>query len=80
MRSILAIEIIHEFPSRSIDFVLDFHQDDLDVDIFMEIPLGMGFDGNIGEWVLNLKKTLYGIKQASENWFDIVETNIERRG
>ena len=39
---------LHEFPIRSIDFVLDFTQNDLDVDVFIEIPLGMGVDGSIG--------------------------------
>ena len=39
--SLLAIASIHEFPSRSIDFVLAFPQAVLDMDILMEIPLGM---------------------------------------
>ena len=47
VRFILAIASIHELPSRSIDFVLDFNQADLDVDAFTEIPLGMGVYGNI---------------------------------
>ena len=55
VRSLLAIASIHEFPSRSIDFVLAFPQADLDVDIFIEIPLAMVVDINRGEWVLKLK-------------------------
>ena len=39
VRSLLAIEIIHELPRIPIGFVLSFTQDDLDVDIFMDIPL-----------------------------------------
>ena len=35
----LAIASIHEFPSRSIDFVMVFPQSGLDVDVFMELPL-----------------------------------------
>ena len=46
----------------------------------MDLPLGMGVDGNRGEWVLNTNKSLYGIKQASENWFDILKNGLERRG
>ena len=80
MRSLLAIASIPELPIKSIDFVLAFPQYELDVDVFMEIPLGMGFDRNIGEWVLKLNKPLYGIKQVGSNWFDLIKTGLERRG
>ena len=40
----------------------------------------MGVDVNRGEWVPNLNKYLYGIKQASANWFDILKTSLERGG
>ena len=46
--SLLAIASIHEFPSRSIDFVISFHQAGLDVDVFMDIPLLMVVDRNRG--------------------------------
>ena len=39
-RLLLAIESIHELTTRPIDFVLEFTKADLDVDVFMEIPLG----------------------------------------
>ena len=47
VRSLLAIESIHEFSSRLITFVIDFNQSDIDVDVFMELPLGMLVDENI---------------------------------
>ena len=56
VRLILAIASIHEFPSISIDLVLVFTQDCLDVDVFMDIPLVMVVDGNRVEWVINLIK------------------------
>ena len=46
VRSLLAISSIHESPSRSIDFVIAFPQPNLDVDIFMDVPLGMLVDVN----------------------------------
>ena len=48
VRSLLAISSIHEFPNRSTDFVLAFTQYDIDVDLFMDLTLGMGVDGNRG--------------------------------
>ena len=64
---ILSIENIHILPSISIDFVLSFPQSDLGVNVFVEIPLGMGVDGKRREQFLKLNKSLYGIKQASSN-------------
>ena len=63
VRSLLAIAITHKLPSRSIDFVLDFTESELDVDVFMKLPLGMGVYGNRVEWVRKFKKPIYGIKQ-----------------
>ena len=54
--SLLAIASIHEFTRRSIDCVLTFPQYDLDVDVFMEVSLGMGIYRNIREWFLKLNK------------------------
>ena len=48
VRSILSISIIHVFPSISIDSLLSFTQAELDVDVFMDITLGMVVDRNRG--------------------------------
>ena len=45
----------------------------------MEFHLGMWVDRNRGDWVLKLNKSLNGIKQASENCFDLLKTGLERR-
>ena len=48
VRSLLGIEIIHELITRSVKFVPDFTQADLDMDVFMELTLGIGVDRNRG--------------------------------
>ena len=48
VRSILDIASIYEFPIRLIDIVIEFSQSDLDANVFMDLPLGTGFDGNRG--------------------------------
>ena len=78
--SLLDIECIHEFPIRSIDFVLDFNQYDLDVDVLVEIYLVMGVDENIREWVLQLNKSLYGINQTNKKCFDLLKNWSRNEG
>ena len=46
----------------------------------MEIPLGMGVYGNIEEWFLKFKNSIYGFKQSSANWFDLLKIGLESRG
>ena len=71
---LLVIAKIHGFESKSIDFVLAFPQADLDIDIWMELPIGFQTieDPNHSQlyYVLKLKKNLYGLKQAIFNWYE----------
>ena len=70
VRLLLALCNIHGLHSKSIDFVLAFPQVDLDVDIWMELPMGIvvgSHESDSHGYVLKLKKSLYGFKQASLN-------------
>ena len=44
VRLLLILAEIEGLETRSIDFVLAFPQADLDVDVFMELPMGMDID------------------------------------
>ena len=73
VRLLLIIAKIHNPDSKTIDFVLAFPQADLDVPVYMELPVGLSPD-NEGDdfwrrYVLRLNKSLYGLKQAGHNWF-----------
>ena len=74
VRLLLALCNIHKLESNSIDFVLAFPQADLDVEIWMELPIGFVIDeaayGECRSYVLKLNKNLYGLKQASLNSYD----------
>ena len=50
------------------------------MDIFTNVSLGMGVDGSRVQWILNINKSLYGLDQANENWFDPLKTGLEKRG
>ena len=85
VRFILTVAKIHELDTKVIDFVLAFPQAKLDVDVFMEIPAGMVLSGHPGsfyrgKYVLKLNKSLYGLKQASANWFEMLSNGLKDRG
>ena len=44
----------------------------------MDIPLVIAVDENRREWILKLKKSVFGMNQASEDWFDILKYGLER--
>ncbi len=54
---------IYGLPSKSIDFVLAFPQADLEVPVYMELPLGFDAPQNESHklYVLCLNKRLYGL-------------------
>ena len=65
VRSQLSIPSTYELPSISIDFVFAFPQAEFDVDVFMEITLGMVVHINRVERFLNLNQSLYGLNKTS---------------
>ena len=75
----MAISIIHDLETRSIDFVLAFPQADLDVDIYMELPYGFDLEGR-RNFILKLNKNLYGLKNASLNFYNFLKAGLEARG
>ena len=74
VRLLLIVAKIHGLQSKSIDFVLAFPQADLDVPVYMELPVGINpidvSNENRRCYVLKLNKSLYGLKQAGYNWFE----------
>ena len=83
VRFLLVLSQIAGLESQAIDFVLAFPQADLDVAVYMELPLGMELPSSFGHPksnVLLLKKSLYGLKQASMNWYEMLATALRDRG
>jgi hypothetical protein len=69
---LLALCNIHGLESKSIDFILAFPQAHLNGDIWMELPTGIvvAESNKSCAYILKLKKSLYGLKQASLNWLE----------
>ena len=63
VRTLLAITKIHKLRSRSIAFVIVFPQANLDVNVYMELPIGLDApNGGKRDYVLKLNKYIYGLK------------------
>ena len=61
VRALLAITKIHKLRSRSIAFVIVFPQANLDVNTYMELPIGLDApNGGKRDYVLKLNKSIYG--------------------
>ncbi len=81
IRFLLTVAKIHGLDTKTIDFVLAFPQAELDIDVFMDIPAGMHLKGYAIEnqsrlYVLKLNKSLYGLKQASTNWYEMLTKGL----
>ena len=60
------------------DYVQVFPQAVLDEDehVFMHLPAGFDVDGDISKYLLKLEKNLYGLKQASFNWSEMLKSGL----
>ena len=72
VRLIMTFALLNKMRSHSIDFTLSFLQTNTDVDIFMELTIGVDVPKEEirKDYVLYLLKNLYGLKQASKTHFE----------
>jgi hypothetical protein len=75
---ILLLALMYKFELKAIDFVLAFPQAELDVDIWIYLPIGFQVDTENDSkcYILKLNKSLYGSKQASLNWFEKLKQGL----
>jgi hypothetical protein len=58
---------MHNLKGKQIDFTQAFPHAKLKEDIYLRFPAG--FEHKNDKWALKLKRNLYGLVQASRNWF-----------
>jgi len=80
-RLIIVLSLLSGLKSRQVDYVSAYTQAPLDCELFMNIPPSFivanntlvfttsSTKGNSHDYVLRLKKNVYGLRQAGNNWF-----------
>ena len=66
----LALSVIENLHTKSIDFIIAYPQANPDVDIYMELPQRFKVGPKSGRYVLKLPKKIYDLNQAGHNWFE----------
>jgi hypothetical protein len=69
---------MYNLKGKQIYFTQAFPQAKLKEDIYLRFPVG--FKHKNEEWALKLKRNLYGLVQASRNWFLNLSAMYERLG
>ena len=80
VRFLLILSELEGLEIRTIDFVLAFPQADLYVPVYMELTIGMEVPGSEGHnklYVLRLRQSLYSLKTAYYNWYEMLKKGLK---
>ena len=81
VRLLLVASLAFDLKTRQVDYVNAFAQGDLEEEVYLEIPKGFRADSDDGEeYVLKLKKSLYGMVQSPRNFFNKLSSALHARG
>ena len=83
IRLVLILSILLVWYTRQIDFVLAYPQAQIETPLWMEVPKGVTIHGmpkQSKDYVLELKKNLYGQKQAGRVWYKHLANGLKELG
>jgi hypothetical protein len=76
IRLLLVLSILLELETKQVDYTLAFLHAKIDPGTYVEMPRGFEKDG----YVFELKRNLYGLRQAPLNFFNHLKDQLEKRG
>ena len=80
IRQFLVLSLLNGWETRQVDFVLAYPQADIECPMYMDIPQGYDCKGSRKDHCLELKKNLYGQKQAGRVWNEYLHEGLLARG
>jgi hypothetical protein len=75
----LIIALIKGWHSHQLDFVLAYPQANIECNLYMAILSGFSINGNCKDYVLKLRKNLYGQKQAGHIWNQHLHAGLTKK-
>jgi len=79
VRTIIALAAKHNLQLRQVDITTAFLNGELKEDIFMKQPKGFEIKGR-EHMVCKLKRSIYGLKQASRCWNQALDNHLKHMG
>ena len=81
LRFLMTVSQVLGLSSHSTDFTLAYTQEPIDIDIYLELPGGFKIEREDKiKFMLQLKKNLYGLKQAGLSWFETLWDHLLKQG
>ncbi len=81
VRLALAMVLLHNWKARQVDYVMAYPQAPAPREMYMEIPKGCEIPRhNSKDWVLHVKRNIYGGKDAGRVWYLYLKSKLESIG
>jgi hypothetical protein len=92
VRLTLILSLLSGLKSRQVDYISTYTQAPIDCNLYINIPPGFIVNNNnlsftrsstkrnSSDYVLCIKRNMYCLKQAGNNWFDTLKTSLLTRG
>jgi Reverse transcriptase (RNA-dependent DNA polymerase) len=77
---VLTLSITEDLWAWQIDFILAYPQDDIETEIYLDLPIGyeefLAPNERRDDCILLLKKNVYGLNQAGRTWFQHLRSRL----